>query len=110
RPRRRSQSFPHDAGNRGGQVVMSSEWPGSVPLSIPDLLRALNATHVEYVVIGGYALAAHRYVRGTDDLDIVPRPTRANLQRLLNVVQSLDGVPVEIEGGLHPDELPVPFG
>jgi len=88
---------------------MSSEWPRAVSLSIPELLRALNQARVEYVVIGGYALAAHRYVRGTDDLDIVPSPTRANLKRLLKVVEAIDGEPVEIAGGLRSDELPVPF-
>lgn len=89
---------------------MSSGWPGARPLAIPELLRALNEARVEYVVIGGYALAAHRYVRGTDDLDIVPKPARASLRRLVEAIETLDAVPIELEGGLRADELPVPFG
>jgi len=89
---------------------MSSSWPGSVPLLIPELLRALNQRGVEYVVIGGYALAAHRYVRGTDDLDVVPEPSRANMKRLVDAIEALDGTPVDVAGGLRSAELPVPFG
>lgn len=35
------------------------------------LLRALNAANVEYLLIGGYALAAHGYQRATTDIDLV---------------------------------------
>ena len=72
---------------------------------IPRLLEALHRARVEYVVIGGYALAAHGYVRGTDDLDVVPGPDRRNLQRLADAVEDLEGVPVEIAGGLRPEVL-----
>jgi hypothetical protein len=89
---------------------VTSGWPGARPLAIPELLRALNEARVEYVVIGGYALAAHRYVRGTDDLDIVPKPVRVNMQRLVKAVEGLEAVPVELEGGFRPEELPVQFG
>jgi len=34
---------------------------------------------VEFVVIGGFALAPHGYIRATKDLDIVPGPAEANL-------------------------------
>lgn len=85
-------------------------WPGTRPLLVPQLLRALNDGGVEYVVIGGYALAAHRYVRGTDDLDIVPRPSREDLERLVGVVHELEGVPVDVTGRLRLEELPRPFG
>ena len=90
--------------------MSSGSWPGATPLAIPSLLAALNDGKVEYVVIGGFALAAHRYVRATDDLDIVPKPSRANLARLVEAVERLDGVPTELAGGPSPDELPVPFG
>ena len=85
-------------------------WPGARPLEIPRLLAALNDAGVEYVVIGGFALAAHRYVRATDDLDVVPKPSRANLSRLVAAVDELGGVPTDLAGGIRPDELPLPFG
>ncbi len=35
------------------------------------LLRALNEHAVEYLLIGGYALAAHGYQRATTDIDVL---------------------------------------
>jgi hypothetical protein len=90
--------------------VSGESWPGARPLEIPLLLAALNRRSVEYVVIGGFALAAHRYVRATDDLDIVPEPSGPNLARLVAVVEELEGEPTDLAGGLRADELPVRFG
>jgi len=48
------------------------------PASVDDLkllLRALNEHDVDYLLIGGYALYALGYQRGTTDIDIVLRPT-----------------------------------
>jgi hypothetical protein len=36
------------------------------------LLEALHERSVDFVVIGGVAVGAHGYVRGTEDLDLVP--------------------------------------
>ncbi len=49
---------------------------------LPTLLESLAASEVEFVVIGGVAVAAHGFIRGTEDLDIVPNPERTNLERL----------------------------
>ncbi|MBN8777511.1 MAG: hypothetical protein J0H13_12690, partial [Thiomonas arsenitoxydans] len=35
------------------------------------LIRALNERNAPYLLIGGYALAAHGYVRATTDIDIL---------------------------------------
>jgi hypothetical protein len=46
----------------------------SRPAALDDLktlLRSLNHHHVDYFLIGGYALAAHGYQRATTDIDIV---------------------------------------
>jgi hypothetical protein len=46
----------------------------SRPASYEDfklLLASLNAHHVEYLLIGGYALAAHGYQRATIDIDVM---------------------------------------
>jgi hypothetical protein len=48
------------------------------PLNPLDLLTGLRTLEVEFIVIGGYCLAAHGYVRGTKDVDIVPEPEQAN--------------------------------
>ncbi len=56
-----------------------------------ELATALHAGEVDYVIIGGLAVAAHGYVRATKDLDIVPSPEPANLARLARVLRSLGG-------------------
>jgi hypothetical protein len=38
---------------------------------LKSLLRALNEHGVEYLLIGGYALAAHGYQRATTDIDVL---------------------------------------
>lgn len=62
-------------------------------MTLPDLgglLRALREGDVEFVVVGGVAVAAHEYVRATEDVDLVPAPDHANLDRLANVLVRLD--------------------
>lgn len=54
------------------------------------LLEALNESGVRFVVIGGVAVGAHGYVRGTEDLDLVPDPDPENLARLAGAMESLD--------------------
>lgn len=71
-----------------------------------ELLAALTAHKVEFVVIGGFSLAAHGFVRGTKDVDIVPEPSRDNLQRLLVALQDLEAEPLAI-GDFKQEELPL---
>jgi hypothetical protein len=54
------------------------------------LLEALNEAAVRFVVIGGVAVGAHGYVRGTEDLDVVPDPDPENLARLTEVLRKLE--------------------
>ncbi len=48
-----------------------------------DLLAIFNAKHVEYLVVGGHALAAHGLVRATKDLDVWVRPAVSNARRVI---------------------------
>lgn len=60
---------------------------------VPDLaglLRTLVDGEVEFVTIGGIAVAAHRVVRATEDVDIVPDPAAANITRLADRLASID--------------------
>ena len=47
----------------------------------------LNAEGVEYLVVGGYALAAHGHPRYTGDIDFWIRPSDDNVSRLLTVLR-----------------------
>lgn len=70
------------------------------------LLRYLGNQRLEYVVIGGFAVVAHGFVRVTKDLDIVPRPTAQNLQRLAAVLRALDAAMLDV-GDFTSAELPM---
>jgi hypothetical protein len=68
------------------------------PLDLRALLKGLNDHAVRFVVIGGVAVAAHGYVRATEDLDLVPDPDRDNLRRLGNALVAL-GATLPLAGG-----------
>jgi hypothetical protein len=56
---------------------------GATPLLDPEpLLRRLVEADVDFLVIGGVAVAAQGYGRSTKDLDIVYATNAANLERL----------------------------
>jgi len=55
-----------------------------------SLLEALHDHDVRFVVIGGVAVGAHGFVRGTEDLDLVPDPDPENLQRLIVALGNLE--------------------
>lgn len=77
-------------------------------LRLFDLLAVLREHDVEFVLIGGFALAFHGAPRATKDVDIVPNPAPENLRRLW---EALDTVDARAElGDLRPEELPVEWG
>jgi len=51
-----------------------------------ELLALFNARHVEYLIVGGYALAFHGAPRFTGDLDIFVQPDAVNAQRILTAL------------------------
>lgn len=64
----------------------------SRPASLEDLktlLRSLNEQGVEYLLIGGYALAAHGYQRATTDIDLVVPATSSAGQRIKKALMVL---------------------
>lgn len=61
-----------------------------IEFDLRALLEALHESDVQFVVIGGVAVAAHGFVRGTEDLDLVPDPDPENLKRLTQALESLE--------------------
>lgn len=55
-----------------------------------SLLATLTHHDVRFVVVGGVAVAAHGYVRATEDLDVVPDPAPDNLDRLVVALTALE--------------------
>jgi hypothetical protein len=48
-----------------------------------EFLRSLNANHVDYLLVGGYAVGLHGYPRATVDLDVWVRATPGNAECVL---------------------------
>ncbi len=48
-----------------------------------DFLKSLNARRVDYLVVGGYAVGYHGFVRATGDLDVFVRLSAANAEKLV---------------------------
>jgi len=61
------------------------------------LLSVLVENDVAFIVIGGYAVAAHGYVRATKDIDICPDPMPENLQRLADALAELEAEPIGLD-------------
>lgn len=55
-----------------------------------QILRALEAHHIRYIVIGAIAAVAAGAPILTTDLDITPESSRANLERLALALRDLD--------------------
>ena len=51
-----------------------------------DLLELFNATKVEYLIVGGYALAFHGAPRYTGDIDILVMPTAENAKKIIKAL------------------------
>lgn len=71
--------------------------PERRPLRPERLLTALVEGGVEFIVVGGFAVAAHGYPRATRDIDICPNPAAENLARLAAVLDAIDAEPIGLE-------------
>ena len=69
-----------------------------------ELLVLFNAHHVEYLIVGGYALAFHGAPRFTGDLDIFVQPDAVNAQRILTALAAFGFASV----GLTPSDFERP--
>ncbi len=60
-----------------------------------DFIECLDRHHVDYVLVGGYALAVHGVVRATVDIDFFYRKTAANVESLCMALDDF-GAPTNI--------------
>jgi hypothetical protein len=67
-----------------------------LPPDFKEFLKLLNAHQVEYLLIGGYAVAYHGYPRATADMDIWVAVHPSNAQRIVTVLR---------EFGFNPPDL-----
>ncbi len=87
---------------------MTQEAQGTArPASVEDLKLLLGALHdngVEYLLIGGYALYALGYQRGTVDIDIVVQPTLEQGEKVRHALLMLpEGVAKDLDPAWFPE-------
>ncbi|MGH8676009.1 MAG: hypothetical protein ACREVG_17100 [Burkholderiales bacterium] len=72
-----------------------------------EFVELLNSTGVEYLIVGGYALAAHGHPRYTGDLDIWFRSSPPNVQKLLDVLArfGFGGLGLKADDFLKPESV-----
>ncbi len=72
-----------------------------------DLLGLFNVYKVDYIIVGGYALAFHGAPRFTGDLDILVKPAPENAQRILKALEDFgfESVGLTTEDFQSPDKV-----
>ena len=61
-----------------------------------DFLAALDANHVEYMLVGGVALGVHGHVRYTRDLDVWFRGSEQNADRLIAALRDFGFIDLKV--------------
>jgi hypothetical protein len=82
--RRTSSARPDDASQSETALARPAEWP-----DVFHLLGLLEATKVEYVLVGGYALGYNGLVRQTGDVDILVRNSPDNNRKWIAALMQL---------------------
>ena len=52
-----------------------------------EFLRLLNVNHVDYLLVGAYAVGLHGYPRATVDLDVWVNPTPGNAPHVISALR-----------------------
>src|ERR1019366_5328448 len=97
----------HQFASSSGDV---RRWARSV-FDPDEILRTLHRHRVEFVLIGGMAATLHGSDMVTFDLDVSPRSTKDNLERLASALRDLEaalrvaGEPNGVDFDAHEDLL-----
>lgn len=67
-----------------------------------DLLRSFCHEHVEFLIVGAYALAFHGVPRATGDIDLLVRPCQENAEKVLRALVAF-GAPLDAAGVVELD-------
>ena len=67
------------------------------PLKPEPLLAVLASHEVDFLIVGGFAVAAHGFSRATKDIDICPNPAEENLSRLAAALDELDAKSIGLD-------------
>jgi predicted nucleotidyltransferase len=72
-----------------------------------EFLALLNEHKVEFIIVGGYALAYHGVPRFTGDIDVFIKSDYQNAERILNALEAFGfgSLDIAIEDFLHPNNI-----
>ena len=72
-----------------------------------EFVGLLDSTNVEYLLVGGYALAAHGHPRYTGDIDFWVNPTPENAARLMQALTAFGfgGLGLTRDDFMQPDAV-----
>jgi len=77
------RSVLEESGSPAGDRLPPTRYPTRVDSDeILRVLRAFEASGLEYVLIGATAMGFHGLVRATEDVDLLIRATPENVERL----------------------------
>jgi hypothetical protein len=58
-----------------------------LPQDFKEFIELLNANSVDYMIVGGYAVAYHGAPRYTGDIDLLVKPTNQNGSKVLSALK-----------------------
>lgn len=72
-----------------------------------ELLELLNANQVEYLIVGGFALALYGSPRFTGDIDILVKPDFENATRIVKVLNDFGfgAIGLNVDDFTNPDNV-----
>jgi hypothetical protein len=78
-----------------------------LPPDFKDFLQLLNSEHVEYLLVGGYAVGYYGYPRATGDLDIWIAVSDSNAAKIVEVLRKFgfSAATIKPEFFTKPDEV-----
>lgn len=56
---------------------------------VPEIIKSLNRNNVKYVIVGGYAIILHGFLRATEDLDLVVEMTQENIKNFQKALKKV---------------------
>ncbi len=71
-----------------------------------EFIQSLNINDVEYILVGGYAVILHGYIRSTADMDVWVNKTKENYQKLKKALKQF-GAPIFSENEFLGNEFNV---
>ncbi|MFA7281911.1 MAG: nucleotidyl transferase AbiEii/AbiGii toxin family protein [Sterolibacterium sp.] len=89
-------------------MSMELEQEKARAMSMFDLIRSLSNADIDFVLVGGLAVALHGYQRVTMDVDVVLAMTPENLRRFIDCAKAAGlrpVIPVPIDALADPDRI-----